>query len=528
MREMKDASTDIIVVSNELFCKEEMAKDFDKHFSRGCNIIEVTSLQPISIMQRIVYALLEKNSFVARDADHIVFTLLSEYSRGAATIVHMLTSLMQKSEDNSRTGFELAKQQLKLHIAHLKFKQFLAGQHTILGTNDSSIDMTPVTHDSSDVSTFSQVPSKVIASEVTSACTDNDPREGDVLDLKMTLPSIFQSNGVHKMQKKPSEDNTPDATLLFPPNTSSSFVSMGIPNESYIIPNIDEEASHRDNDPYSDEAPYKDGPHSDNSDDDHDSVVLIMEPECHNITSSTSKHGSMHEVKSLESTQVHAIGVSDGVDFVAGNDSTQIDSSDPTQLPTTTKPSNENVTAVHQHPLHMYINDILGTNISLLALHLLNSLIITGPIHLPFFYVKALNNVVMNAVSSQEKRKMLAESPMKELEKLGVIRSSSYAMVYHKNLNPDYIDTNIQPMIIPKLICNAVNNQMDDVDKALSVLSVQRALKNLLISESTNLIHLRYILILCNHLDEVCSHVSDHLLTTNLKLKLHILHMLRP
>ena len=80
MREMKDASTDIIVVSNELFYKEEMAKDFDKHFSRGCNIIEVTSLKPISIMQRIVYALLEKNSFVARDADHIVFTLLSEYS----------------------------------------------------------------------------------------------------------------------------------------------------------------------------------------------------------------------------------------------------------------------------------------------------------------------------------------------------------------------------------------------------------------------------------------------------------------
>ena len=41
---MKDASTDIIVVSNELLCKEEMVKDFDKHFSRGCNIIEVTSL----------------------------------------------------------------------------------------------------------------------------------------------------------------------------------------------------------------------------------------------------------------------------------------------------------------------------------------------------------------------------------------------------------------------------------------------------------------------------------------------------
>ena len=114
MTELKDASTDIIVVSNELLCKEQMAKDFDKHFSRGCNIIEVTSLQPISIMQRIVYALLEKNSFVARDADHIVFTLLSEYSQGAATIVHMLTSLMQKGEDDSRTGFELAKKQLKV------------------------------------------------------------------------------------------------------------------------------------------------------------------------------------------------------------------------------------------------------------------------------------------------------------------------------------------------------------------------------------------------------------------------------
>ena len=60
MQEMKDASTNTIVVSNELFCKEEIAKDFDKHFSQGCNIIEVTSLQPISIMQRIVYTLLRE------------------------------------------------------------------------------------------------------------------------------------------------------------------------------------------------------------------------------------------------------------------------------------------------------------------------------------------------------------------------------------------------------------------------------------------------------------------------------------
>ena len=134
----------------------------------------------------------------------------------------------------------------------------------------------------------------------------------------------------------------------------------------------------------------------------------------------------------------------------------------------------------------------------------------------------------MNAVSSQERKKIQTESPMKELVKLGVIRSLSYLIVYHKDLHPDYIDTTIQPMIVPKLICDAVNDQMDDVHKALSVLSVQHALENFLINEAISLIHLRYILILCNHLDEVCSHVSDHLLTTNLKQKLQILLVLRP
>ena len=33
MSEMKDASIHIIAVSNELLCKEEMAKDFDKYFN---------------------------------------------------------------------------------------------------------------------------------------------------------------------------------------------------------------------------------------------------------------------------------------------------------------------------------------------------------------------------------------------------------------------------------------------------------------------------------------------------------------
>ena len=100
-------------------------------------------------------------------------------------------------------------------------------------------------------------------------------------------------------------------------------------------------------------------------------------------------------------------------------------------------------------------------------------------------------------------------------------------MVYNKNLNPDYIDTTIQTMCIPRLIYDAVKDQMDDVDKALSVISVQRALEKLLTNQPTSLIHLRYILILYNHLDDVCDHVSDHLLTTNLKQKLRILQKLR-
>ena len=129
MKEMKDAAINIIIVSNELFCKEEIAKHFDEQFTRGCNIIEVTSLQPISIMQRMVYGLLEKNSFVVRHADLIVFTLLSEHSQGAATIVHILTSLMQKSDDNSRAGFELAKQLLKLHLAHQRLENNLDNYH---------------------------------------------------------------------------------------------------------------------------------------------------------------------------------------------------------------------------------------------------------------------------------------------------------------------------------------------------------------------------------------------------------------
>ena len=505
MREMKDASTDIIVVSNELFCKEEMAKDFDKHFSRGCNIIEVTSLQPISIMQRIVYALLEKNSFEARDADHIVFTLLSEYSRGAATIVHMLTSLMQKSEDNSRTGFELAKQQLKLHIAHLKVERFPAGQNITYSTNVSIVDMTQSEHKSNDISTSPQGPREVFASEATHSCIDDDTREGNDPDIETFPSSIYQPGSVHEAQTKATEDKELGALTSSVANTTSGILSMSIQNESYVMPNIDEEASRRDNDLYNDEAPHKGSPHSDDSDDDyHSDDVLIIQPEGYKAA---SKDGS-----------IHAIRESNRASFVAGNDTTQTDSSYTTLPPTTAKPSKENLRANHKHPqLYMYINDILTNYISLPAHHLLNSLVITGPIPLPLFYVEELNTIVMNSVISK------AESPMRQLVKAGVIRSSSCAMVYHKDLDPDYINLSIPPMSVSKLICDAVKDQMDDGDKALSVLSAQRALENLLANEKS-LIHLRYILVICDQLCGACEELQefDQLLIASLKIKLEV------
>ena len=111
MNEMKSTSLDIIIVSNELSCKEKVADYFSTHINRGCNIIEVTDLDSISIKQRILYGLFKKDSFIATDSDRAVFTLLSEYSRGAATIVHMLTSLMQKFDDN-RKSFNFVKHQL--------------------------------------------------------------------------------------------------------------------------------------------------------------------------------------------------------------------------------------------------------------------------------------------------------------------------------------------------------------------------------------------------------------------------------
>ena len=113
MTEMKDAITDIIIVSNALVCieKKEIAEYIKKHLNRDCNVINVTNLESMRILQRIMYGLLEKDNFIASDDDRAVLNSLSEHSQGSATLVHILASLMQKYDDN-RVSFQHIKQQL--------------------------------------------------------------------------------------------------------------------------------------------------------------------------------------------------------------------------------------------------------------------------------------------------------------------------------------------------------------------------------------------------------------------------------
>ena len=727
MREMRDTSTDIIVVSNELFCKDEIAKDFDKYFSRGCNIIEVTSLEPISIMQRIVYALLEKNSFVARNTDHIVFTLLSEYSQGAATIVHLLTSLIQKNEDNSRTGFELVKRQLKLHIAHQKLGRFLNShdaKDALSSDVNENIAEPHIKHESdncsystsqgldhpgesfmpevmshnkkhADVSrlelyetSFSELPKVTDNNEPigSSSCAsvyiqnesynilspnshDDDDHsimieaykslstsEHDSKQIKVSkiahgdddigitvesfkMPSSTSKHGSTQAKVKGSEfahggdviGITPEPLKLpsLPSEHSSTqtkvddseiaYDVIGITAEGFIIPsstidNMQTKVKSSENDHVDDvisiklegfeistsehvtmqtkakgsEIDYDDdvisitpealrpsstskhvtmqmkakGSEIDHDDDDVISITLeALRP------SSTSKHSST-QVKTKDSkidhcddvinitqeafklpsltgelssmhTEVDDSEITHGDDVIgitaeafkipsstSKNGSMQskvkgsknyklTTTSDATQPLATAKPGKPNLTAVQRHPLYMYINDILSTtsNISLPAHHLLNCLTITGPIPLPFFYVEALDDVVMNAIFSKEKKRIRAESPMKQLIKEGVIRNSCYPILYHKDLDPESVDSSIKQMFIPVLICNAVKDEMDDADKALSILSVQSALKNLLTNEcKPSVTHLHYLLVVCNQLHSVCSQEFKNLI----------------
>ena len=453
MREMKDVSIDIIIVSNELFCKEEIAKDFDKYFSRGCNIIEVTNLQHISIIQRIVYGLLEKNSFVVRDADHIVFTLLSEYSRGAATVVHLLTSLMQKDDGNNRTGFELAKHQLKLYIAHQEVEMFLDSHSTpnILskaksmkkqdrdgnpmtrekssvtcvsddtrsiddmkiqdhGNNATTEEETQMAHASDSISrsmTCHDQPGEKFLSEVAPFCTDdkNQTTISESQSYVKVSPSISQptTSTSTQLQIKDTEDTTP---TISDTNSTSGYVSMHNQNETCDMTPSKLKAG----------------------------LQVVIIPEAYSSTSETGSDKSVTSTSQPVTTEVITKGMSDKpaltskISRTGNEDTKQTVRSYATQPSTTAKLGK--LTATPKHPLYMYINDLLSTtiNVSLPAHHLLNCLVITGSIPLPLFYVEELNNIVMNAVISKEKKKLqelhgfVSESPIEQLAKEGVIR----------------------------------------------------------------------------------------------------------
>jgi len=591
MEEMKNASTDIIIVSNDLFCKEQIAKDFDKYFNRGCNIIEVTNLQHISVMQRIVYGLLEKDSFVAKDSDHIVFTLLSEYSRGAATIVHMITSLLQNCDDN-RTNFELAKKQLKLHIAHQKLEQSLQNTEpssseitqSFLDFLENNVkDITEIemqnTITSIDHKSWSapQGPDEKFIKFYYTGDSNKEGLESQITitpESYETSTSILQSSSAQMCTTSaddgfgsldiqnvamitPKDDNKEIAIIPEGYETSSTaqtsnvqmcttsadhgFDSLDGQNEAMVTPKDDNEEMAITPEGY-----------------ETSSTAQTLQVECskdEESGSSTATSGfnsmegqsdtgsTVHEhTKTMEDDKANVISIMrKAFSIVTGSDydNEQIAISDSSQLPATAKPEGHKLSSSQKHLLYMYINDMLSlgsVNISLPAQHLLNCLTIFGPIPLPLFYVEELDNVVMNAVISKEGKRMqtlhefVPESPMKQLEKVGVIRKYSFPMIYHKDFDTHHVDSSLQLLYIPKLICDAVNNEIDNVDKALSVLCAQHALENFLIGMNPNLIHLHYTLILCNQLDDLCTKelkFDDKFLITNLKLKLQLSQMVK-
>jgi len=88
MEQLQEASTDIIIVANKLLFKNDVVDDIDQYLNRRC---DVTDLQPMSIIQRMVYTcgLFEKSN------NHDAFSILSKYSLGMTMFVHMLTLLME-------------------------------------------------------------------------------------------------------------------------------------------------------------------------------------------------------------------------------------------------------------------------------------------------------------------------------------------------------------------------------------------------------------------------------------------------
>ena len=506
LKQLKEASTDIIIVSNEFLFKNDIVSEIDKNLTRGCNVVDVTNLELMSIIQRMVYGLLEKDSFSIRDADHIVFTLLSEYSRGAATIVHMLTSLMKKCDDN-RTGFQLAKHQLKLHIGHKKYHDALRSSKQRMEDNQSKyggvistvegVETALATSEhSDDPSTCVQMSSTEVES------TQHSSTFEDVKSISRNSSDGGDNVKVSNDQRK-AECSTSSDDFMCPEAYHESM-------ERHTGQTTADELLEMNNTPYGDT----------------DTTPLVNKP-------------FDYTQKSEKSPGIISSAVKKVISYVIGSDDKQKPTGDMIKTDEDDLPSAKQEVLclpekkVHS-PIYLYINGILRSDdFSLPAQHLLHCLSIVGSIPLPKFYVDELDKLITEAMTTREDRRIqrvrgfIPEPLVDQLEKGGVVRTYPNPVVYHKDFNPKNVDPTIKLMFIPKLICDAIDSEMDATDKAVSITCVQHAIENILTGKSIlSMIHLHYLLVLCNRLFDVCvseqSTLGDAFVVESLKLKFRV------
>lgn len=166
-----------------------------------------------------------------------------------------------------------------------------------------------------------------------------------------------------------------------------------------------------------------------------------------------------------------------------------------------------------QNDICMYNSYILQQNLSQPAYHLLNCLCIVGPIPFIKLYVEELSYFVTADTTNKNQIGLTSSMLVKEIEKVGVIRKYPYPILYHKYLNPDS-SIHDQLIIIPKQICKAVRNKMDDKGRIAIMHLVQQALYSL-ITHKLNSIHLLYILVLCRELWDFCDKKQQPELANN-------------
>ena len=502
MKQLQEISTDIIVVSNKFLFKNDIVIEVDENLTRGCNLIDVTNLQPMNIVQRMVYGLLEEGNFSMRDADHIVFTLLSEYSRGAATIVHMLSSLMKKCDDN-QTGFQLAKHQLKLHIGHKRYEEAVQkSRRCSFSASKFSrrISNKPKGKESQEVNSF---PFDSV-NTTTVKCSSNEKISAgqDHIGVALDRRSHSEAGTDESSSGRQTVQTIVGGEYL---NADMSTAQTDGEDSDEILPQI---------------KPYQKVT----------AEISSREEPTNNVPEEGGKPGSVTSI--IKKVISYMIGSDDQQKPVPEFEAAQI----PEELTTTESDkfcptlSEEKV----QSTLYMYINDILRSDdFSLPAQHLLHCLSIVGSIPLPKFYIDELDKLITEAVTTKDDQKMqkvkgfVPEPLINQLEQGGVIRNFPNPLVYHKDLNPQSVDSTIQLIFIPKLICDATDSEMDTTDKAVSIMCVQHALENILIGKSTlSMIHFHYLLVLCNELFNVCvkesSTLGDAFAVENLKLKLRM------